>query len=512
MAMHLQIGLDAISSYKRLAYTPWHAIAEFVDNSTQSYFDHRVELDPAFADLAESLQVTIAYDKDYDGGTGFLRIADNAMGMDRHELSRALHVAQPPQNTSGRSKYGMGLKTAACWIGNKWTIRTKKLGEDIEHRVDIDVDLVCSGCNELPHVESGDKPREQHYTVIEIRQHNRKFHGRTCGKIKKFLSSMYREDFRSGSLILEWQGTQLSWDGVEDRLLQAKDGTPYKKAFSFIVDGKKVTGWVGILGSGSRADAGFSMIYCGRVIRGWPDSWRPSSLYGQIQGSNDLINQRLVGEIHLDEFVVSHTKDDILWLGNQEEEVESALREHCGDYREVAKEYRKRDDDERGPRDTETNAAIDEFRRELCSPEMVDQITIETIPEEEVVADSVERITQSITLSREETINATVGDLSVKIYVVRDMSPNDPYVTVDSTKHAEVIVIVNAAHPHYSQLKGSEGVLNYLRHCTYDAIAEWQARQRAARLDPNTIKLLKDRLLRVAFQIDEHEGLEEDSA
>jgi hypothetical protein len=44
--------------------------------------------------------------------------------------------------------------------------------------------------------------------------------------------------------------------------------------------------------------------------------------------------------------------------------------------------------------------------------------------------------------------------------------------------------------------------LNYLRHCTYDAIAEWQARQKARRLDPNTIKLLKDKLLRIPLDID----------
>lgn len=45
MSIPFQIGFDAITSYKRLAYTPWHAIAEFVDNSTQSYFNNREQLD-----------------------------------------------------------------------------------------------------------------------------------------------------------------------------------------------------------------------------------------------------------------------------------------------------------------------------------------------------------------------------------------------------------------------------------------------------------------------------------
>ena len=41
MAIQLIIGPDAITSYRRLAYSPWHAIAEFVDNSTQSHFDNQ---------------------------------------------------------------------------------------------------------------------------------------------------------------------------------------------------------------------------------------------------------------------------------------------------------------------------------------------------------------------------------------------------------------------------------------------------------------------------------------
>ena len=32
------------ATYKRLSYQPWTAIAEFVDNSTQSFYDHKSEL------------------------------------------------------------------------------------------------------------------------------------------------------------------------------------------------------------------------------------------------------------------------------------------------------------------------------------------------------------------------------------------------------------------------------------------------------------------------------------
>lgn len=147
--------------------------------------------------------------------------------------------------------------------------------------------------------------------------------------------------------------------------------------------------------------------------------------------------------------------------------------------------------------------AIDELKRELTSPEMVDRITIDTVPPEEVVVESVQKIATSIA-SRAETFRADIEQLLIKGYIVSDMSLNDPYVVVDSTKPNEVIIIINTSHPHWGQLMGSEGVLNYLRHCTYDAIAEWQARQKASRIDPDTIKLLKDRLLRVPFEMEMH--------
>jgi hypothetical protein len=143
----LQVGSDSISSYKRLAYTAWHAIAEFVDNSTQSYFNNQKLLDKASPKDLRPLTVEIEYDLEQD----ILRITDNAMGMSYSELQAALHIAHIPEISTGRSKYGMGMKTAACWIGNYWVVKTKKLGETIEYTVEVDVERITSGNNNLPH-------------------------------------------------------------------------------------------------------------------------------------------------------------------------------------------------------------------------------------------------------------------------------------------------------------------------------------------------------------------------
>lgn len=504
MSLKLKVGLSVIDSYKRLAYTPWHAIAEFVDNSTQSYLNHKAELDEIFNNEGSQLTVSIVYERvTEEHPNGFLRVSDNAMGMSLSELEHAMEVAKPPQNTSGRSKYGMGLKTASCWIGNHWTVRTKKFGEEIEHSFSVDVSRVAAGDNLLDYNARDGRDKSLHYTIIEITQHNRKFQGRTLGKIRNFLSSMYRLDIQDDTLRLDWQGEKLKWEGFEGQMLVAKNGVKYHKSFEFDVEGRKIFGSVGILGGGhaSRAKAGFSILHCGRVVKGWPDSWRPESIYG-YQGRNDLVNQRLVGEINLDGFDVSHTKDDILWLGDQEELVETKLKEQIQDYIDVAKTPLKQLKDERRPSDADVDTALDTLREELISAEMVDRVEIEVLPEEAVIAEAIRMVSEPIK-NREPTFNAKVGTLDLVVYVVNDMSPNDPYVIIEAPTDAAVVVIINMLHPHISQVEGGAGVLNYFRHCVYDAIAEWQAKKRISSINPNTIKILKDSLLRVPFLIEE---------
>ncbi|GIK41176.1 MAG: hypothetical protein BroJett011_50090 [Chloroflexota bacterium] len=507
----LEIGLNTITSYKRLAYTPWHAIAEFVDNSTQSFYNNEAELRRHAPEGERPLTVRVEYDRDRD----YFSITDNAMGMSLEELKSAMFVARPPVNTTGRSKYGMGLKTAASWIGNLWKVRTKKLGQTTEYTLTVDVEVVAAGNNRLDLGIKDDCPPSEHYTIIEIGRHNRKFHTKTLSKIGDYLSSMYREDFRKGILSLFWKDEMLTWREIDEELLRDREEKILQDYFDFTIPSvdengneteKKVVGWVGVLREGSRSKAGFSILHSGRVIKGWPEAWRPESLYGQIQGSNDLINQRLVGEIHLDDFDVSHTKDDILWLGDEEDLVQEQLRLHCGNFREIARTYRRSRDDERGPTEAAIRTAVDRLRRELRSPEIADLIGSNPLLPESLVEEVVEAVRNSVVGKFPETFTANIEGIEIRGYI-DEMSVNDPYLTIDTANATEIIIIVNASHPHWNELKGSDGVLNYLRHCTYDGIAEAQARDRSARsarINPNTVKLFKDRLLRIPLEIEQN--------
>lgn len=498
--LSLQLGLETIDSYKRLSYTPWHALAEFVDNSTQSFFNNRVAVEAALAGRSEPFRVDVVYDRD----NLRIRISDNAMGMDRGELEHALRVGARPAIRTGRSKFGMGLKTAACWLGNTWSVRTKKLGETVEYEVTVDVPTIASGQNALPTEERPGQPADEHYTILEIWHLNRPLHGRTLGKIKQFLRSMYRIDLSEGTLDLRWQDEKLDWDFPDSEFARDRQGNLYKKEFAFAVNGKNIDGWVGVLDRGSRAKAGFSIMHANRVVKGWPESWRPEAIYGQFEGRNDLINQRLVGEIRLDAFEVTQAKDDILWFGDEQESVEKGLKEETQDYISSARERRRGDESSAGPTELEIQAAVDELQEELTSSEMADLVTLEELPTPEVVEASVRPLLDEIGAT-DPDFSAEIGSLVVHGYNANDMSPNDPYVLSEAaTTDGRVVVVVNLRHPHFSELRGADGVLNFLRHCVYDSLAEWKARQRTAVPDPDTMKLLKDGFLRIGMKIEMH--------
>lgn len=501
MTLNIEIGLNAIASYRRMNYEIWYALAEYVDNSTQSYANHKEALDAAFAKDGEKLEVRITYER--QGNDPVLRIVDNAMGMDYTELEHALKIANPPAVNTGRCRYGMGMKTSSCWIGNKWSITTKKLGETKEYTVRIDVKKIEGGDAALDTTVIDGINTDLHYTRIEIRDHNRDFKGRTIGKIKDYLKSMYRVDFRQNKLSLYYNDEVLRWEEFDSKLRCNRAGEPYRREFMFDIDGKIAYGWAGVLDKGARADTGFSILHSERVVKGWPDAWRPERIFGMNR--NDLLNQRLLGEIHLEDFEVTHTKDNIQWYGDEQELVEKQLAQEIADLINVARTAWKDQDDSRRPSDGEVDVAISGLRDELLSPEMIDKISIEIIPPEDAVSAQLARIAEPVKKGRAADIEATIGDLKIWVYVVSsDLGPFDPYVVCEAGSDNKVIVIINMQHPHVAQISGQEGLINYFRHCVYDAVAEWNAQRLRSKLDSNTIKLLKDQLLRVSMLMEQH--------
>jgi Histidine kinase-, DNA gyrase B-, and HSP90-like ATPase len=490
--MRLTIGLEAINNYKRLSYDTWYALAEFVDNSTQAYYDNREILDAVLKKKNERFFVSVIYDR----LANTITIKDNSIGMSEAEIEEAIKIASRPPRENGRSRYGMGMKTAACWFGDYWTIKTKKLGETQSITVNVDVPAVAGTQGDLlPIIEKAEP--DEHYTEITISRLHRKIYGRAINNIKEYLSSIYRCDIRDGTLELLWMGTPLTWTDFDDKILQNRDGVPYKRSLEFEVLGKRVTGWVAVLQSGGRRFGGFSLLQSNRVIVGFPDAWRPRTLFGQEQGSNDLVNQRLCGELFLNGFEVNHTKDGISWQGEEEETIEKELADRCDDYRTVAGQFRKRD--KRGPSQLAIDNAVDQVTKELSSGEMVDAIELTEIPPESVLKQASKKAIQQAAKSRPR-IDIQVGDdMWVKVYINADTSPLEHYYALDWQPDGTIEITINQNHDYMVQL--GDDVADFIRQCVYDGIAEFKATQMRGKVEPNTIRFFKDNLFRVPYKI-----------
>ena len=469
------VGHGSIRNYKRLSYTPWHALAEFIDNSTQAYLDNEELLESVFEPEGTHLTVDISYDSEKKE----MRISDNSFGMNEKVLERAMNVGEPPPNPTGRSRYGMGLKTAACWLGDKWVIRTTQLGDSTEHTITVDVEAVASGNTELP-TKSKAVSADSHYTIIDISKMHVTFLGRRAGKTKDFLASMYRNDLRDRSLELIWQGETLRWDTQRKQFLTDNKNRTYRKDVNVNVlldngDFGEVSGWVGLLAGGSRAEAGFSIFHSGRMIRGYPDSWRPQEIFGQEQGSNNLTNQRVVGEFDLDQFPVTHTKDDILWSDEEAERAERAIRKEIADYLILAEKIRFRQ--KTGPQ----AGSIKKVSKSLKKDFDEKPIGTEVIPDVKEVQQRGKELKD--TASRFEAFEADIDTELVgkrlRAYLSDEESSEALFASITSSAEEGFVVIANMKHPFLEGIVLSEALELYLRMllvdiAAYDEVTKWK--------------------------------------
>lgn len=342
VTIDIRPAASVYATYRRLSYQPWYAIAEFVDNSTQNYYDHRAELVAAYKleENSRNLRVEVAYDSEQNA----LTIRDNAHGMDTEELTRAVVLDRPPPDPTGRCEYGMGLKTAACWFGTTWTIRTSKLGSNAEYTARVHVPELVDSVG----VEVAPAQPETHYTFITIEGLYKPIRGRTPGRVKDQLGSMYREDLRSGEIEILWNGERISFEEpnfLEEDLHNGVKNV-WRKDFNIAIPWESegstlhAEGWVGVRTPGSQRDAGFALLRRGRVIIGGPgEGYKPAEIFGQ---GNTFRSQRLVGEIKMDAWPVTQAKDAFDWSGGLEDDFIEQLKRVCQDYMDKAEGYRER--------------------------------------------------------------------------------------------------------------------------------------------------------------------------
>ena len=356
----IQPGVGMLALFSSMNYKPWFALGEMVDNSIQSFVENERLLRQTDGPTYK-LRVDISFDQ-ADGGV--IKVTDNAAGIFAKDVPRAFTPAVRRQDLSGIGQFGIGMKSSATWYSNDYVISTMALGEETSRSVHFDIPKIIEADSlHLPILETS-KPLTAHGTTITMRDLHRGLPtGATLGRIRSYISSIYRDYIRSGKVeirvggqLLEYRDppllTEPYWPTDEGRghlpggAEQSGEPTEiyWREPLSITLDEswlldnapKKpdtpptITGWVGILATGNTKTSGLALIWRGKVVvgagsaaQGDEDSYRPNSIFG---APNTYVFQRLVGELNVSKLAVTAYKDNIIWRPGQEEELQRKVR------------------------------------------------------------------------------------------------------------------------------------------------------------------------------------------
>ena len=487
-------------TFRRISYRPWSAIAEFIDNSTQNYFEYK-----RYIGEVTGGDPTLEIDIIHDPRMKTLVIIDNANGMNWNELERAIQLNKPPGNTSGRSEFGMGLKMAACWFGSRWRVVTKRFGDTIEYSALVDVSRLEIDKPDAIIVQQrmGFEP-SQHYTRIEMENLHRTFRGRTLPSIKENIASIYRRDIDSGDVTIRWNGELFKWDKDPVFEEETPDGkrTRWEKNIQFDVDGYSVRGKVWIRIPGQARRAGMHLFRRGRLVLGGPgQGYKPAAIFA---APNSFQSQRLMGELDLDNWPVTQTKDAFDWDGDLENGFIDKLRP-------VVSEYVEKADPRNSPPDVSTKTTAsdgqivgDNTKESLRNSDMDSAITIvETGPPPPQVlpVEDLNRVEQAAEYSGEQPTYIHLGSEGVptlKVYWLDNLAPSEIHASFDMPDDNELRLYVNLNHPFVERVISREPAKLelYALNLYADALVESGIRKRGENVPAHTFRDFKDKFLR----------------
>lgn len=326
------------STFRYINNTPWNALAEYIDNSLQSFNAHKDVL----SKINHGGKVRIDINIDSES----IVITDNAWGIEAANYQRAFELANIPLDATGLSEFGMGMKVSSIWFSNVWKVETCAYGECVKKTVVFDLNKVVENQETDLRVQEEPAGNTEHYTVITLTQLSQN-RPKQLSAIKKHLSSTYVKFIRDGVLDLVINGELMTMP--EPKILHSqyyskvngtiqKVGEPvlWREEINFAPQGSKykVTGFIGVLEKMSTSsENGFLIFRRGRAIgHSGDDKYRPQVLCGQV-GSPQY--KRIFGELSVEGFEVSFQKNSFQedeaftgFIADLAEDLKSKIKRH----------------------------------------------------------------------------------------------------------------------------------------------------------------------------------------
>ena len=340
------------NTFENFRYKAWDAIAEMVDNSTQSYKDSR--------EIFSSINLVPKIYIFYYINEKVLQIIDNCFGVNPEKLDKLLKLNLPNKKSGSRNEFGMGLKTSSFWFGRKLSILSSSAFSNQIYKIELDLDdLENIQNNEIElKLDSKDNFSQispfDYGTIIQVDKIKQSMTIPTLVKIAKVFSSKYRKDFIDDKLeirVIAIKNSELYDTNVDDKnsvikiddpenakplefqpikIKKDENGNEIKITINDYLEheGKKynVNGWIGIAETGSRKHPGLTLFRNKRAILG-DDSHNPYKPEKIFKDASSFEYQRIIGWLNLDDFPVTQQKNDFAWDSELQEKFDDFLYE-----------------------------------------------------------------------------------------------------------------------------------------------------------------------------------------
>ena len=313
--------------YKVLQRQPYDigtALAEFVDNSVQSFVDNNQALKSIDGpDVMLKIRITI------DSLNKRIYIQDNAAGINRSNFQRAIRMGNDKSFKSPQeslSVYGIGMKSSAIWFSNSWSIETSALGSTEKLNTTFDLNQLLDTDSTEIEVATDFEEANNHYTKIIINDCLRDLENQENYFKDTVLPYLQETFFKFSDVFVE-----IVYDDLMLQTTKAflKTPTPlvyplvnkagdkiseeektWRRKLDFDHAGKKVRGFIMIMRTGGYHSPGIRLLRNRRVIKGTQGGNRQNKPEILLDTTNKFAAQRIYGEITLNGFSVNFMKTD----------------------------------------------------------------------------------------------------------------------------------------------------------------------------------------------------------
>ena len=296
----IKFGPAMYTVFRNIPNTAWNALCEFVDNSIQ-----------ASLDSSQTFNNNISIDISRES----ISISDSGPGFTEDQLSTGLEPARIPENQSQLNEFGMGMKLAALYFGDRYVICTSP-GNGLKYKVEFDLANVVE--NNLTQIQIKQEPYQGEsfttLTIDKLSQDTQINVDLELGQIRERLSEVY-------SVLIERNQFQINING-QGLMVRSKtvlnapwydnsNGPDIEWLEHFDIKNGEfgISGYVGLLDPMSNTNRGFKLIRRGRVVAGIQENVKPHTIFGS---PGSFLSKRLFGYMELHGFGISFNKTELL--------------------------------------------------------------------------------------------------------------------------------------------------------------------------------------------------------